>query len=131
MICLAFVTAPNRQGGVPNAVPTSPREQSLEAQQAAAAAPAAQAGNSEFAAVHRVIDERCTVCHAAQPSSPLFSAAPAGVMFDTPEQIRLQAAKIHAQAVASQIMPLGNMTNMTQEERDLLGAWIDKGAPID
>jgi len=28
-------------------------------------------------------------------------------------------------------MPLGNMTNMTQEERDLLGAWIDKGAPID
>ena len=78
-----------------------------------------------------MINERCTVCHAAQPSSPLFSAAPAGVMFDTPEQIRLQAAKIHAQAVASQIMPLGNMTNMTQEERDLLGAWIDKGAPID
>ncbi len=131
MICLAFVTAPNRQGGVPNAVPTSPREQSLEAQQAAAVAPAEQAGNSEFAAVHRVINERCTVCHAAAPSSPLLSAAPAGVMFDTPEQIRLQAAKIHAQAVASQIMPLGNMTNMTQEERDLLGAWIDKGAPID
>ena len=131
MICLAFVTAPNRQGGVPNAVPTSPREQSIEAQQAAAATPAEQAGNSEFAEVHRIINERCTTCHAAQPSSPLFSAAPAGVMFDTPEQIRQQSAKIHAQAVASQIMPLGNMTNMTQEERDLLGAWIDKGAPIE
>lgn len=142
MICLAFVTAPNRQGGVPNAVPTSPREQSIEAQQAAAdapaeqgstasAAPAEQDGNSEFAKVHQVINERCAVCHSAQPSSPLFSAAPAGVMFDTPEQIRQQAAKIHAQAVASQIMPLGNMTNMTQDERDLLGAWIDKGAPID
>ncbi len=137
MICLAFVTAPNRQGGVPNAAPTSPREQSIEAQQAATApdeqqeAAPAPAGEGEFAEVRRVIDERCTVCHAAQPSSPLFSAAPAGVMFDTPEQIRQQAAKIHAQAVASQIMPLGNMTNMTQDERDLLGAWIDKGAPID
>jgi len=129
MICLAFVTAPSRQGGVPNAVPTSPREQSIEAQQAAAA-PAEQAGNSQFAEVHRIIKERCAVCHSAQPSSPMFSAAPAGVMFDTPEQIRQQAAKIHAQAVASQIMPLGNMTHMTQEERDLLGAWIDKGAPI-
>jgi uncharacterized membrane protein len=141
MICLAFVTAPNRQGGVPNAVPTSPREQSIEAQQAAAAPaeqggtasaePAGQAGNSEFAKVSSVIHERCTACHSAQPSSPLFSAAPAGVMFDTPQQIQQQAAKIHAQAVASQIMPLGNMTKMTQEERDLLGAWIDKGASID
>jgi len=26
-------------------------------------------------------------------------------------------------------MPLGNITQMTQEERDLLGAWIAKGAP--
>jgi len=76
-----------------------------------------------------VIEQRCTVCHSANPSSPMFSSAPAGVMFDTPEQIRQQAAKIHAQTVASQIMPLGNITQMTQEERDLLGAWIAKGAP--
>ena len=141
MICLAFVTAPNRQSGVPNALPTSPREQSIEAQQAEASpaeqgvtgevSPVQQGSNTEFVEVRRIIDERCTVCHAAQPSSPLFSTAPAGVMFDTPEQIRQQAAKIHAQSVASQIMPLGNMTNMTQDERDQLGAWIDKGALID
>nr|WP_272891873.1 urate hydroxylase PuuD [Stutzerimonas stutzeri] len=139
MICLAFVTAPNRQPSAPNLAPTSPEQASMSEQQtgtsnateADADAGEADAGNSEFAKVRSVIDERCTVCHAAQPSSPLFSAAPAGVMFDTPEQIRQQAAKIHAQSVASQIMPLGNMTNMTQDERDLLGAWIDKGAPID
>jgi len=52
-------------------------------------------------------------------------------MFDTAEQIREQAAKIHAQTVASQIMPLGNITQMTQDERDLLGDWIAKGASID
>lgn len=49
-------------------------------------------------------------------------------MFDTPEQIKLQAPRIQAQAVASQIMPLGNITQMTQQERDLIGAWIVQGA---
>ena len=35
--------------------------------------------------------------------------------------MRQQAAKIHAQTVASQIMPLGNITQMTPEERQLIG----------
>ncbi len=70
------------------------------------------------------------MCHSAKPTSPLFSAAPAGVMFDTPQQIQAQAARIQAQAVASQIMPLGNITQMTQEERNMVGAWIAKGAPV-
>jgi len=50
------------------------------------------------------------------------------VMFDTPQQIQQLAPRIQAQAVISQIMPLGNITQMTQQERDLIGAWIDKGA---
>ncbi|MNE32706.1 Cytochrome c [compost metagenome] len=78
-----------------------------------------------------VIQTRCSTCHSAQPSSTLFSSAPAGVMFDSAEQIRQLAPKIHAQAVASQIMPLGNITQMTLQERELLGAWIANGAPID
>jgi uncharacterized membrane protein len=61
----------------------------------------------------------------------MFSAAPLGFMLDTPQQIQAQAAKIHAQTVASQIMPLGNITQMTQEERDLIGAWIAQGAQLD
>jgi len=124
MICLAYVTAPTRQPTAPNLAATSPEQASTSAQQSGASA-------SQFAQVSEVIHERCTVCHSAQPSSPLFSAAPAGVMFDTAEQIREQAAKIHAQTVASQIMPLGNITQMTQDERDLLGDWIAKGASID
>ncbi|MGH8436979.1 MAG: hypothetical protein ACRERX_21520, partial [Pseudomonas sp.] len=36
--------------------------------------------------------------------------------------------RIQAQAVATQTMPLGNITQMTQEERDLIGAWIAQGA---
>jgi uncharacterized membrane protein len=52
------------------------------------------------------------------------------LILDTPEQIKAQAAKIHAQSVASQIMPLGNITQMTQEERELIGSWIDQGAQL-
>ena len=82
----------------------------------------------DFDKVHSVIQERCAVCHSAKPTSPLFSAAPAGVMFDTAQQIQLMAPRIQAQAVASQVMPLGNITQMTQQERDLIGAWINTGA---
>nr|WP_260431460.1 hypothetical protein [Pseudomonas syringae] len=51
-------------------------------------------------------------------------------MFDTPEQIQQQAPRIKAQAITAPIMPLGNITQMTQQERDLVGAWIDQGAHI-
>ncbi len=146
MVCLAFITTPNRQPATPSVATAQVVEQpaaSLPAQTApadeatedkapaAAEAPAKlQGGAPDFAKVSSVIHERCTVCHSAQPTSPLFSAAPAGVMFDTPQQIQQLAAKIHAQSVASQIMPLGNITQMTQEERDLIGAWIAQGAQI-
>ena len=113
LVCLAFVSAPQRQPAAPTPAVT--------------ATPA----DSTFARVNAVIQTRCSVCHSARPSSSLFSTAPAGVTFDTPEQIRQQAARIHAQAVASQVMPLGNITGMTQEERDLLGAWIGQGARAD
>ena len=88
----------------------------------------AQVSGVDFGKVHSVIKERCAVCHSANPTSPLFSAAPAGVMFDTPQEIQQLAPRIQAQAVVSQVMPLGNITQMTQQERDLIGAWIDKGA---
>ncbi|TRX73306.1 urate hydroxylase PuuD [Pseudomonas mangiferae] len=99
-----------------------------------AAAPAARAqapAVSEFAQVQTVIHERCSVCHSATPTSPLFASAPAGVMFDTPQQIQQLAPKIQAQAVTNPIMPLGNITQMTQQERDLLGHWIAGGAKLD
>ena len=124
MIALAFVLSPNRQPVPQNLAPTTPEQASVGEQQEGTAT------HSAFNKVSSVIEERCTVCHSAKPTSQLFSAAPAGVMFDTPEQIQQMAAKIHAQTVASQIMPLGNITQMTQEERDLLASWIEQGAQI-
>ena len=33
-----------------------------------------------------------------------------------------------AQAVVTRAMPFGNLTRMTEDERAILGAWIDAGA---
>jgi uncharacterized membrane protein len=50
-------------------------------------------------------------------------------MFDTPVQITGRAQQIYQQAVVTKNMPFANMTNMTQEERDLVAAWVQEGAP--
>jgi uncharacterized membrane protein len=86
----------------------------------------APAVTDEFAQVERVIRERCTVCHSNRPTSPLFSEAPAAVLLDTPDQIRQMAPRIKQQAVDSSAMPLGNVTQMTQAERDLIGHWVSR-----
>jgi uncharacterized membrane protein len=83
-----------------------------------------------FDDARHVIDRRCGACHSAQPSDLTFGAAPAGVMFDTPEQIAARAARIRERAVVSRTMPPANKTNITDTERALLGRWIDQGAQL-
>ncbi len=83
-----------------------------------------------FRNVYNIVTERCTVCHSSSPSNPAFKSAPGGIAMDDPEQIRQLAAQIHAQSVATRAMPLGNITKMTQQERDLLGLWVSQGAPV-
>jgi uncharacterized membrane protein len=88
-----------------------------------AADPAAQ-----FARVKAIVDARCVACHSATPTQPGFATAPAGVLLDTPEQVRQRAAQIHKRAVELKDMPIANLTNMTDAERAELGAWFAAGA---
>ena len=83
-----------------------------------------------FVNARAVIQQRCVACHSARPTDDLFTAAPAGVAFDTPEQIKAMAARIKERAEVQKNMPFGNLTGMTDEERALLGAWVDQGANI-
>jgi uncharacterized membrane protein len=83
-----------------------------------------------FADARAVISQRCLACHSARPTDNQFTAAPSGVMFDTPEQIKGRADRILERAVISKTMPFGNKTGMTDEERALLGRWIEQGANI-
>jgi uncharacterized membrane protein len=90
---------------------------------------AAAEGPVSFAAVQAVINHRCVACHSAHPTDDTFSIAPAGVMFDTPEQIVAMAARINERAFVSRTMPFNNKTGITDAERDLLGRWYTEGAP--
>jgi uncharacterized membrane protein len=82
-----------------------------------------------FADVEAIVTMRCAGCHAERPTQAGFAAAPKGVLLDSRARIRANAANIHAQAVATRAMPIGNLTAMTEPERATLGAWVAAGAP--
>jgi uncharacterized membrane protein len=84
-----------------------------------------------FAQIHPIIVTHCAGCHSAKPTHPGFDRPPKDVAFDHPEEIQRYAAEINAFAVKAEIMPLGNETGMTEDQRALLGRWIAGGARID
>ncbi|MCL5777538.1 urate hydroxylase PuuD [Limibaculum sp. FT325] len=76
-----------------------------------------------------IAQSHCTACHASRPIAEGFDEAPAGITLETLGDLRRHAAKVRAQAVLSEAMPLGNPTGMTAAERGRLGAWIEAGTP--
>ena len=94
---------------------------------APSAADVARSGH-DISAVQQVMTARCASCHSAQPTQAGFASPPGGVMLDTPEQTRQHAAKIYQRAVQNKDMPLANMTNMTDAERQMIGTWFEAGA---
>ena len=89
--------------------------------------PLARAG-SDLSTVQSILAQRCVTCHAAQPTQPGFAAAPAGILLQTPEQIHQNAAKIYQQAVQLKAMPLANLTQISDAERDVIRSWFESGA---
>jgi uncharacterized membrane protein len=97
-----------------------------------AAAALAAAASSVGAASPMTDDEvvalaakHCIVCHADMPTHPAFDKPPKGIRLETIEELRRNAKQIVEQAVVGRMMPLGNETDMTDEERDRLGAWAE------
>ncbi|WP_440997351.1 urate hydroxylase PuuD [Arhodomonas sp. SL1] len=76
------------------------------------------------AEIQGIIQSRCTACHAEEPSFAGYASPPAGVVLETPAEIRRQREAIARVAVDSDYMPLANITEMTEDERRRLGAWI-------
>ena len=72
-----------------------------------------------------IIEKHCVSCHAAEPSNKAFAIAPKGIMLDTKEKINTHKDQIYRQAVLSKAMPIVNSTNMTDQEREQLGVWIE------
>ena len=89
---------------------------------------AQQTSSVDFHTYTAIIAERCTPCHSANPTHPAFLAAPGGVVLDTPTQIRAESARILQQTVTSNVMPIGNLTGMTDDERLIVAQWISENA---
>jgi len=86
-----------------------------------AATPSAAVSASE---VRQIVRTHCSACHSDTPTYEGISEAPAGVMFDTMEEIKKYAPRIIVRATENGDMPLGNTTNMTDEERKKLKAGL-------
>ena len=88
------------------------------------------AAEIDFPRVAQIVAERCTPCHAARPAREGFAAPPKGVMLETPAQMRAYASAVLQQSVTAKAMPPGNMTEMTDAERELVRRWVRAGAPV-
>ena len=74
------------------------------------------------AQVMPIIEQRCNSCHSTKPTQAGFAAPPAGVAYDVPGVLENNADKVFSQ-VSQNIMPLGNLTKMTDEERTKVINW--------
>lgn len=78
---------------------------------------------TQFSEIRDIVQQRCTNCHSATPTHPAFPVAPAGVILDSDEQIQAEASRIYQQVVVSRVMPLGNLTQMSEGERSSFENW--------
>ena len=83
-----------------------------------------------FNEVANIIKYRCGVCHANNPTYEGFEEPPLGIIFDTTQDILKNIKGIKDQSLDSDIMPPGNITGITEVERNILRIWIEKGANI-
>jgi uncharacterized membrane protein len=95
-----------------------------------APASGARVAGLDVTAAHNVIASRCSMCHMGEPVWAGIQAPPKGVVLDSPDNIRRHARLIEINAVRSDAMPPGNITQMTATERQVLAAWLAAGAPL-
>jgi uncharacterized membrane protein len=79
--------------------------------------------------VRSIVGQRCVVCHSKAPTFPGVTQPPAGVVLMSADGVVQNAQRIYQQVVVNRIMPLGNATQMTEQERAVIAAWVRAGAP--
>jgi uncharacterized membrane protein len=79
----------------------------------------------EAGKIQQIISVHCSGCHSAQPTQPGFNAPPAGLIINT--TLQLHTLKVRAlPALSSGYMPLGNLNQMSEQERKTLLAWLEQ-----
>ena len=88
---------------------------------AVASAPAGAAPGAApvtYAQLRTVLEQRCYSCHGEAVQMK-------NLRVDSQEQAELHAQQIYQQVVVTKIMPLSNATQITDDERALVGRWFE------
>ena len=88
-------------------------------------------GEVTFNRVRAIVGQHCIQCHSPQPTFPGYTQPQAGVLLHTPADLVQNAPRLYQQVVVTRIMPLGNLTKMTDQERAVLAAWVQAGAKME
>ena len=56
----------------------------------------------------------------------MMAEVPKGLILESPAQLQAAADKIYQQVAVAKAMPLGNLTQMTDEEREILSTWASE-----
>jgi uncharacterized membrane protein len=85
-------------------------------------------GPVTFNRVRAIAGQRCVPCHSPAPTFPGITQPQAGIILSSPAGILQAAPRMYQQVVVTRIMPLGNATQMTEQERAVIAAWVQAGA---
>jgi len=86
-------------------------------------------GAVSFERVRAIIGERCINCHSPVPTFPGLAQPPGGVLLHAQDGVLKNAQRIYQQVIVTRMMPLGNVTQMTDQERAVIAAWVSAGSP--
>jgi uncharacterized membrane protein len=81
----------------------------------------AAAGPVDITEIQVIAERRCVPCHNGELQQK-------NVALHTPQLLRRHALGVYQQASVLKLMPLNNATQMTDEERALIGRWYEAGA---
>ncbi|MGB5488217.1 MAG: urate hydroxylase PuuD [Lysobacterales bacterium] len=79
--------------------------------------------------IYAIIGRRCMNCHSEAPSHQGFTSAPLGIELDSPEKLLQHAEMVYQAVVVTRTMPLANLTQMTDSERNLVASWFEGLSP--
>ena len=86
-------------------------------------ATAAVTGNVSYAMLQPVLEQRCYQCHGEQVQMK-------NVRLDSSEDVKRNAQAIFHQVTVTRLMPMNNSTQITEDERALIGRWFETGAAV-
>ena len=75
--------------------------------------------------VYAIIQQRCVKCHAPVPQFTGFTSPPLGIELDSQEKLLQHAERVYQTTAVLRSMPLGNLTQITNTEREQIAAWFE------